>query len=311
MRVSVCVGEYAQIPYCVPGLEMNVYSMEELSYCIKENAFLLDTALMEDRLLEWIDKQCGLQDLAKALYPLVHKRGSLSSFVVMILGYVGFYGEEDIRQVELVLKQGAGLSRVEKRKSQIDHLVKKKKYVAAIREYDDLIRKWQELEKEGEPLPAVSCLASIRHNKGVAYAGMMHYGKAAECFREAYDTDGGGEEYLAYLAAKRMELSEEDYIALVAGETQIQGTLELEKEMDRLVNLWEQQPAYLRLCNRRRMRVENRQAYQADTERLTQALKENYRSLSRIKAESGSRGSLAFRKTGHDGKCESKRTIID
>ncbi len=285
MRVSVCVGEYAQIPYCVPGLEINVYSMEELSYCFKENAFLLDAALLEDRLLEWIDRQCGLQDLVKALHPLVHKRGSLSSFVGMILGYVGFYGEEDIRQVEQVLKQGAGLSRIEKRKRQIDYLVKKKKYVAAIREYDGLIGKWQELEKEGEPLPAVGCLASIRHNKGVAYAGMMQYGKAAECFREAYDTDGSRDEYLAYLAARRMELPGEDYIALVAGEPQIQGTLELEKEMDRLVNQWEQQPAYLRLCNRRRMRVENRQVYQTDTERLTQALKENYRSLSHVADE--------------------------
>ena len=281
MRVSVCVGEYAKIPYCVPGLDINVYSMEELSYCIKENAFLLDTALLEERLLDWIERQCGLQDLAKALQPLVHKRGSLSSFVGMLLEYVGFCSQEDIRHVEQVLKQGAGLSRVEKRKSQIDHLVRKKKYVAAIREYDELIRKWQELEKEGEPLPAVSCLAAIRHNKGVAYAGMMHYGKAAECFREAYATDGNREEYLSYLAAKRMELPEEDYITLVAGEIEdYQATLELEKEMEQLTNQWEQQPAYLRLYNRRRMRVENRQAYLADTQRLTQALKENYRNLS-------------------------------
>ena len=51
MRVSVCVGNYAKTPYCVPGLEMNVYSMEELCHCMKENAFFLDTALMEDGLL--------------------------------------------------------------------------------------------------------------------------------------------------------------------------------------------------------------------------------------------------------------------
>lgn len=283
MRVSVCVGEYAQIPYCVPGLEINVYSMEELSYCIRENAFLLDMTLMEDRLLEWIERQCGLPDLAKALYPLVHKRGSLSSFVVMILQYVGFYEEDSIRQVEQVLRQGAGLSRMEKRKGQVDHLVKKKKYVAAIREYDSLIAKWKELEKEGEPLPAVACLAAIRHNKGVAYAGMMHYGKAAECFREAYATDGNEAYYLAYLAAKRMELSEEDYIALAAEQTQgYHYTLKLEKEMEHLTEEWEQQPEYLRLENRHRMRAENRQLYLADTERLTQALKDNYRSFSHV-----------------------------
>ena len=34
MRISVCVGNYAKKPYCIPGVELNVYSMEELCYCI-------------------------------------------------------------------------------------------------------------------------------------------------------------------------------------------------------------------------------------------------------------------------------------
>jgi len=34
MRVSTCVGNYAEIPYSVPGLEINVYSVEELCYCL-------------------------------------------------------------------------------------------------------------------------------------------------------------------------------------------------------------------------------------------------------------------------------------
>ena len=55
MRVSVCVGDYATTPYCVAGLEIEVYSMEELCYCIKENAFLLDFSLLNDGLVDWMN----------------------------------------------------------------------------------------------------------------------------------------------------------------------------------------------------------------------------------------------------------------
>ena len=65
MRVSVCVGDYAKKPYCVPGLEVNVFCLEELCCCLKENAFLLDLSLLNDNLLEWIGKECGLAEFAR------------------------------------------------------------------------------------------------------------------------------------------------------------------------------------------------------------------------------------------------------
>jgi hypothetical protein len=115
----------------VEGLDIRVYSMEELCYCLKENAFLLDLSIMNDKLVDWIGEECKVWELAKQLYPMVHKQGSLSVFVVTILQYVGMYDPEEILQVEQVLKQGAGLSNLEKRKSQIDYMVEKRKYAAA------------------------------------------------------------------------------------------------------------------------------------------------------------------------------------
>lgn len=280
MQISVCVGNYATTPYCIPGLEINVYCMEELCYCMKENAFLLDFSVMNDALLDWIDRECGLRELAKILYPMVHKKGSLSTFAVTLLNYVGLYDSQTVAETEQVLKQGAGLSSIEKKKSQIDYLVRKKKYIAAIRGYDRLIEKWQEQDKEGEPLPAVGCLAAIWHNKGVAMTGLMIYAKAAECFLKAFETDGREEFYRDYLAAKRMELSENDYVAFAAGNTGGYGhALELEKDVEQLIREWEQQPEYLRLNSRRELRSgDNRQRYYDDSERLTQTLKESYRS---------------------------------
>lgn len=278
MRVSVCVGDYATTPYCIPGLELNVYSMEELCYCIKENAFLLDFSLMNDSLIDWIERQCGLKNLARELYQLAHKNGSLSAFGMTILAYTGLYDEGVIRETGQVLKKGAGLSSLEKRKSQIDHLVRQKKFLTALRGYDQLLESWGEFEQDKEQPPAASTRAAILHNKGVAFAGLMLYGRAAACFREAYQISGAEDDYTEYLAAKRMELPEGDYVALAAENAgNYQCVLQLEKKLEQLTRDWESQPEYLRLYNRRELRGTDRQRYQEESDSLAQALKSSYR----------------------------------
>lgn len=279
MRLSVCVGNYAKTPYCIPGLDINVYCMEELCYGLKENAFLLDMSLLEDGLIHWIEQECGMKELARSLYPLVHKQGSLSGFVVKILTGTGFYDGETTAEVEKALKQGAGLSGIEKRKSQIDYLVKKKKYVEALRGYDWLIKRWEEKEAAGEPLPAAECYAAILHNKGAAFAGLMDYSMAGELFRAAYDKSLRPEYYIDYLAARRMQLSESEYVAFAAEKEEgYQYTLELEKKMELLTREWEEQPDYLMLNHRRELRSGGeKQRYYEENERITQVLKDNYR----------------------------------
>lgn len=279
MRVSVCVGKYASTPYCVPGIGINVYCMEELCFVLKENAFLLDFSVMNDELLDWIEKECGLKELARALHSMVHKQGSLSAFVTTIQNFAGLYDGQTVAEVERVLKQGAGLSSIEKKKSQVDYLVKKKKYIVAVKGYDSLIGKWQEHVEEGEPLPAAECLAAIWHNKGVALAGLMIYEKAAECFLKAYEMEGRRDFYRDYLAAKRMVLTESEYVSFAAENPEgYELTLELEKDMERLTDEWERQPEYLRLYGHRELRTsDGKQKYYDENERLTQTLKDSYR----------------------------------
>ena len=278
MKASLCVGEYCENAYNVEGLDIRVYSMEELCYCLKENAFLLDLSIMNDKLVDWIGEECKVWELAKQLYPMVHKQGSLSVFVVTILQYVGMYDPEEILQVEQVLKQGAGLSNLEKRKSQIDYMVEKRKYAAAIRGYDMLLETWNHLEQEGKELPAGKVRAAILHNKGVALTGLMFYDKAAYYFNEAWKTDPDREHLDAYLAEKRMELTEDAYVAFAAQNPEnYTESLELEKRIEQFEWEWEQQPEYRQLRLRGDWRVNDRVRYDAENERLTQALKNSYR----------------------------------
>lgn len=281
MRLSICIGQYAQIPYCVPGVDINVYSMEELCYCIRENSYLIDSTLMNDDLLSWIDRECGLRSLAKTLYSYVHRRGVLSSFVTAIFQYVGLYDHEEIEKLEKVLQQGAGLNRYERKKAQIDFLVKKKKYLHAIKEYDSMLAQWKQEESEGEVMPSGRCLASIYHNKGVALAGMMLYKSAAISFCEAYKLDARGDYLKDFLACKRMELSDQEYIAFAATIPEaLQVTLMLEKEMELLNEQWCRQADYLRVKQRRELRDSiDKQKYFEESDLLTQSLKNNYRNI--------------------------------
>ena len=278
MKASLCVGEYCENAYNIEELEIRVYCMEELCYCLKENAFLLDMSIMNDRLVDWIGEECKVRELAKQLYPMVHKQGALSVFVLTILQYVGIYGEDEMQAVSQVLKQGSGLSNLEKRKSQIDYMVEKRKYAAAIRGYDMLLETWSDLEKEGRELPAGRVRAAILHNKGVALTGLMLYDKAAEYFRESWQADPDRIHLDAYLAAKRMELTEDAYVAFAAQNPEFYTeSLELEKSMEQFGREWEQQPEYRQLKLRREWRAEDRQKYNAENERLITALKNSYR----------------------------------
>lgn len=279
MRISISIGEYATTPYYMAGLEIPVYCMEELCYCIRENAFLLDAGLMNEALVDWIGEKCGLKELAKLLYPLVRRQGTLSAFVTAIFEYVGLYDAAAVRETVEVLIRGAGLSSIEKRKSQVDYLVGKKKYMSAVRGYDALLSKWEDTAGVQGELPAAGVRAAILHNKGVAFTGMMYYEQAAECFKQAYEMDGMEEHYTAYLAAKRIGLEEEEYIAFATElSDSYESTLRLERTMEQLGRSWEEQADYQRLAARIFWRTgKEKQKYYNENDRLIQAMKESYR----------------------------------
>ncbi len=279
MSARLCVGNYASCAYCFEGLNLRVYCIEELSYCLKENAFLLDRDIMSDRLVDWLRQECGLPELADELYTMVHKKGSLSAFVSRILEYAGFYDRAVLRDVEQTLKKGAGLNIIEKRKMRIDHLVEQKKYLSAISEYDALISSWEEAAGNGE-LQAAELKASLYHNRGIALAGLMRYAEAAESFYKAYETDGSRESFKCFLSAKRMELDDKEYVAYAASLPDASDlVLELEQDVERLNAAWEEETDYLRLMERRNLREEDERSYLEENRRVMEVLKDGYRSM--------------------------------
>ena len=106
-ELTLCIGTLASRPYYISGLGVNVYSIEELCYCLAENAYILDHDLMDKKLCDFLDKQLHMKDLALKLREMIEENKSIGEFVTTILTETGYLSEEEIREVKQVLLDNA------------------------------------------------------------------------------------------------------------------------------------------------------------------------------------------------------------
>lgn len=208
-RVLLCTGRYAKKPYYFSSVCVNVYCVEELCYLFASNPFMIDNSVMDKKLAQWLDEECGLADLSHQLLTLFQRGCQPGIFVGTILDYVNYCTPKEKAKIEEILQGSVGLNDYERRKKQADFLMKNHRYQMAIQEYEALARELPETENALKPV--------IYHNMGVAYAGFFMYDMAAKYFKKAYDMTEDKESGIAYLAAKRLFLHEEAYITFIAG----------------------------------------------------------------------------------------------
>lgn len=270
-RILLGTGEYAATPYYFENLGLRVYAAEELCYVLKENAFLLDREIINKRLVKWIEEELKLPELAGELYPLLHKKTPVGAFAGVILRYTGFYDEETVEQAEAIYQTGANLNAYEKLKARVDYLTQNGKYTAAVQEYEVLLSKLPEGEKE--------LTSKIIHNMGVAMCGLFLFEEAAKQFLKSYEIRQDKETLVEYLAAMRLSMKEEDYISFAAGHPEYyEETLMLEKRMEELVTVWEESEQKRALDRRLLRKVHgDSTGYYAETDRRLYELKNEYR----------------------------------
>lgn len=272
-RVFLCLGEYAQKPYFVEKVYINVYSVEELCYCLIQNVYLIGQEIMNGKLTDWLSEECGLAELAGRLIKALKKGCSVSEYVGIILEYIGYGNPEEIERVKESLEKGADLNVYEKRKARADYFAENRKYVLALKNYDRLLEELPEAERE--------LRARILHNKGVAYTGLFRFGSAAESFRQALEYGGGEETYISYLAASRMRMEETEYVDFIAGQKQDHGlSLKVEKLLEEAAAEFEgteenRMLFTLKVCKEE----DNSVSYYEEMERIVGGLKECYREI--------------------------------
>lgn len=232
-RLFLCVGSYAQTPYWVDKSELNLYSIEELCYYIRENVVLMDKDFIDVRLAEWIEKECKLQKLGQELMHCVNQKDSLTIFINKILRATNYCSEEELARINQQLLDNEDLNNWDKKLRRLDFYYKKGKYAVALREYENLR---EEVGEEDKKLAA-----RISYNIGTIYAHLFMFDLAAASYLRSYQEEESEARFFAYLAAKRMLLSDKEYIDFIAQEiSHYNISLQLEKAIENLNLLWEE-----------------------------------------------------------------------
>lgn len=279
-QAMLCVGKVADTPYYLDKMDVHIYSLEELCFCIGEKTFLVDEDIVCRELVDWLGNECGLEKLAISLYGYVSKRVSASAFAAAILEYAGYYPPEEVRKLENFLKKNADLDESERRKVMADYLVEAGRFEAAINQYRKFLEEDGNAAKKPEGKEAETA-ARLWHNMGTAYAGQFLFAEAAECFEQAFALAGFEKSRLHYLAAKRLLLKEKDYIAFVAAhaEEYYEDSMALERLMEQMAGGFAESEQGKEWAQIARVRDENIGEYCKLLEEKTERFQERYREM--------------------------------
>lgn len=272
-RALLCTGKYARNPYYFHKVCVNVYSIEEMCFLFAGNPFMIDNDIMDRELVQWIDSECGLPELAHQLLLLFNRGSQPGLFVNTILDYVNYCTPGQRKKIDEILQSSAGLNDYEKKKRQADFLLSHRKLQMAIDEYDRLCRELPETESALKP--------SIYHNMGVAYAELFLFDMAARYFKRSYDMTREETVGVEFLLAKRFTLSEEAYVSFIAEHGEYH---ELSLQAER--RLMEEKGQFEASLEKRRMSAlsiykdeGNVASYYEEIDKLIATMKDDYRGM--------------------------------
>ena len=231
-KIRICTGEYANIPYYLSSVCVNVYCMEELCYLFALNPFMITQDMMNLDLVNWIERECKLPDLAGELRLLFNRGSQLIDFINAIMSYVNYCNEEELTLIDETLKNNAGLTDYERKKQQADYLLRNRRYEAAIEEYEILLGILPDVESKLKPL--------VYNNMGFAYARLFMFEVAAKYYKRGYDMTHLTDMAVQYLAALRMHFSEDKYLRYIAEHPEYHdASLALESKVNSLLSDFE------------------------------------------------------------------------
>ena len=194
-ELILCNQNMAAFPYYVEEAAIGVYSLEELSYYICHNVYLLRSDFMNEDLCNWLERELKLKDAADALREIVRKGGTLSEFVTCLLSQSGYCDRMQIAQIAQQIAELEHKSEYECSKIRADRYVTNGRYAAAVSAYRALLA---DQEAENPIL-----VGNVWHNMGKAYTGLFRFREAADCYRKAYGLNENPESLRECLYAYR------------------------------------------------------------------------------------------------------------
>lgn len=175
-----CQSPLSATPYYLEDASLNIYSLEELSYYILNNVYMLSTKLMNQELCNWIGRELKQPKLASELLTMVQNNSPLHVFIGHLLGANGYASAKEIKDALAIISTFENKSESERKKMRADRLMSKERLVDAIYEYETLL-----VDDIAKTMPKV-VEGDVYHNLGCSFARLFIFDEAVKCFDEAY-----------------------------------------------------------------------------------------------------------------------------
>lgn len=183
-ELLLCRFKTAETPYYLENYSVNIYSLEELCYCMEQNPYLIEESLFQESFFGWVEKELSAKPLADELRLCGQKAGHPVQAVSLLLEKTAYCNEEAAERILESLSKMQAKSPFESRKIRADRYMEQKKYHRAASEYQKLLTMEEECRENRV------FTGNIRHNLGTAYAGLFLFREAADCFLKAYEENG-------------------------------------------------------------------------------------------------------------------------
>ena len=204
-KVILCAGKKAKRPYTLKTSGVNVYTIEELCYCLHDQLDMLDEGVIDREMALFIRDELGFAERGDLLEQLVLTKGDLKSRLVVIFCTGDYYDENEIRQICKEIDELAVMSPAGRRKRRADKYMVGGYYKDALREYRAIIA-----SDGGNALDALD-YGNIMHNIGVIYVLSARYDLAANMFLEAYERNESPESLKCYLYSLKLGHRDTEY----------------------------------------------------------------------------------------------------
>ncbi|MDY5703471.1 MAG: hypothetical protein SPK77_00755 [Lachnospiraceae bacterium] len=180
-ELILCRGPITATPYYIEEKALNVYSLEELSYYIYNNLYLINPGFMNNDLIHWIGNELGEKKLAAELMELLAENVPVHIFIGHILDSCGYLTGPEIKTVMKEAQTLQNKTEAECRKIRGDHLLMNDRITDALYEYDSILR-----DKEVLHLP-IGLEGDIYHNLATCYMRLFFFNEAITSYRSAYE----------------------------------------------------------------------------------------------------------------------------
>ena len=176
----LCRTKKVRIPYFAEDLGIHLYSGEELSYYIYNNAMLIGEDFLDERLYSFLGQELGMEKLMTKLRRW-QDQADLAELLLVILQDIHYYDTEELNEFRRRMDRLGRMSQAERMKNKAEYLLQHRRYAGAVLQYDRI------LNQNSPELQEASFRGSVWKGRGVACARQFRFAEAAENLEKSWN----------------------------------------------------------------------------------------------------------------------------